>query len=159
MEGWPQAGVVPLGRVVANDGGIEMRNLENYYALPYNPKLRERAKELRQSGNLSEVLLWKQLHNKKFKGFDFDRQKIIGNFIVDFYCANCNVVIEVDGSSHNDKEEYDRERDAFLKGLGLTVVHIPAQDVLKRLSDVMRMLYDHPALNRPAGLPGTTDPA
>ena len=126
-----------------------MRNLKNYYSLPINPKLRERAKELRKAGYLSEVLIWQQFHKRKFKGFDFDRQKIIGNYIVDFYCSDCRTVIEIDGSSLDEKAEYDCERDAFLEGLGLTVIHIPARDVLNRLDEVMRMLYDHPALRAP----------
>jgi len=127
-----------------------MRNRENYYSLPYNPALREKARELRKAGNLSEVLLWQQLHKQKFKGYDFDRQKIIGNYIVDFYCTNCHVVIEVDGKSHdNHKAEYDEERDNFLRELGLAVIRISDADVLNRLDDVMRMLYDHPALRAP----------
>ena len=126
-----------------------MRYLKDYYSLPYNPKLRERAKELRKAGNLSEVLLWKQLNKRKFKGYDFDRQKIIGNFIVDFYCYDCRVVIEVDGGSHKDKVEYDLERDAILTGIGLTVIHIPADDVLNKLNDVMPMLHNHPAFQSP----------
>jgi len=123
-----------------------MRNLKNYQLLPINPELRERAKELRKAKNLGEVLIWQQLHKRKFKGFDFDRQKIIGNYIVDFYCIDCCTVIEIDGSSHDEKAEYDCERDAFLEGLGLAVIHIPAVDVLNRLDEVMRMLYEHPAL-------------
>ena len=123
-----------------------MRKTENYFSLPFNPKLRERAKALRKSDNLCEALLWQQLSNQKFKDLDFDRQKIIGNYIVDFYCINYRVVIEVDGSSHDGKQEYDQERDAYLEGLGLSVIHIAAADVLKRLSDVMVMLDGHPAL-------------
>ena len=126
-----------------------MRNTTNYYALPFNPKLRERARKLRKSGTLSEVLMWQQFHKRKFKGYDFDRQKIIGNFIVDFYCIDCRVVIEIDGSSHDEKKEYDYERDLFLKGLGLTVIHITADNVLNRLDDVMSMLHNHPALYLP----------
>ena len=144
------AGVVPGQREAPEwRRGGKMRDRQNYYSLPFNPKLRERAKELRKAGNLSEVLMWKQLYKGKFKGFDFDRQKIIGNYIVDFYCTNCNAVIEIDGSSHDDKVEYDQQRDAFLEGLGLSVIHIPAADVLHRLDAVMRMLQDHPALNHP----------
>jgi very-short-patch-repair endonuclease len=122
------------------------RNSKDYFSLPYNPKLRERARELRKAGNLPEVLLWNQLKCHKFKGFDFDRQKIIGNFIVDFFCSNCNVVLEIDGSTHDNKAEYDAERDAFLIGLGLKVIHIYAKDVLQSLNIVMETLYDHPAL-------------
>ena len=84
--------------------------------------------------------------NKQCQGFDFDRQKIVGNYIVDFYCSNCNVVIEIDGSSHDDKQEYDAARDSFLESLGLTVIHIPVVDVMKKMNGVMKMLFNHPAL-------------
>ena len=114
--------------------------------LPSNPNLKERAKELRQADNLSEVLFWNQVKNKQFQGFDFDRQKIVGNYIVDFYRSNCNVVIEIDGSSHDDKQEYDAARDSFLESLGLTVIHIPVVDVMKKMNGVMKMLFSHPAL-------------
>ena len=123
-----------------------MRNIKSYFSLPINLKLRKKARELRKAGNMSEVLMWLQLHNRKFKGFDFDRQKIIGNYIVDFYCIDCRVVIEIDGSSHNEKTVYDSERDIYLEKLGLVVIHIEAGDVLNRLNEVMQMLYDHPAL-------------
>ena len=126
-----------------------MRNFEHYYSLPYNQDLRERAKALRKSGNLSEVIMWKQFNKKKFKGYDFDRQKIIGNYIVDFYCIDCMVVIEVDGSSHDNKEVYDSERNTFLMDLGLTVIHISANDVLNNLYSVMKMLNEHPVLKQP----------
>jgi len=122
-----------------------MRDYNAYISLPYNPELRERAKELRKAGNLCEALLWKKLRNGNFKQLDFDRQKIIGNYIVDFFCGNCGVVIEIDGSSHDNKIDYDSERNAFLEGLGLTVIHIMAKDVLNDFNNVMKMLYDHPA--------------
>jgi len=122
------------------------RNSKNYKSLPYNPKLKERARELRKANNLPEVLLWQRLKSGQFNGFDFDRQKIIGNFIVDFYCTNNNVVIEIDGSSHDNKKEYDVERDVFLFGLGLSVIHINDKSVKYDLDGVMTMLYNHPAL-------------
>ena len=126
-----------------------IRNYRNYYELPYNPDLNERAKELRKNATLSEVLFWNKIKNKQFKSLDFDRQKIIGNYIVDFYCVDCRVVIEIDGSSHNEKEEYDRERDGYFEKLGLTVIHIIAFDVLNKMNDVMLMLNNHPALRAP----------
>jgi type I site-specific restriction-modification system R (restriction) subunit/very-short-patch-repair endonuclease len=128
------------------DDGVVKRTSKNYFSLPYNPKLKDRARELRKAGNLPEVLFWNEVKNKQFKGYDFDRQKIIGNYIVDFYCSNCQVVIEIDGSSHDDKVEYDAERDAFLESLGLTVIHIPVNDIMKQISSVMNMLHEHPAL-------------
>jgi type I restriction enzyme R subunit len=147
LEGWSQTGVVK-------------RASKNYFNLPYNPNLKQRARELRQSGNLSEVLFWNQVKNKQFKGYDFDRQKIIGNYIVDFYCGNCNVVVEIDGGSHDNKQEYDAERDAYLESLGLTVIHIPVMEIMKNMRGVIEMLFHHPAFQleenappRPLGTP------
>ena len=121
------------------------RSYTNFHDLPYNSKLKERAKELRKAGNLPEVLFWEKVKNKRFKGLDFDRQKIIGNYIVDFYCSSHGVVIEIDGSSHNDdKYEYDKERNEYLLSLGLEVIHITAKDVFQNLYLVMDMLDKHP---------------
>jgi len=124
-------------------------------SLPYNPKLRERAKELRKAGNLCEVLLWKQLQKEKFKQYDFDRQKIIGNFIVDFYCANCNVVIEIDGRSHASKQDYDLARDNFLRSLGLDVIHIYDSEIYRNVESVMEKLGTHPVFAEPPRPSGT----
>ncbi len=128
-------------------GVVVKRATQNYMRLPFNPKLKERAKELRKAGNLPEVLFWQRVNKNKFKGYDFDRQKIIGNYIVDFFCTNHNVVIEIDGSSHNDKQEYDETRDEYLKSLGLSVIHISAKEILQNLNGVMEMLLNHPALS------------
>jgi len=122
-----------------------MRDTDRYKSLPYNPALKQRARELRRAGNLPEVLMWQQLHKKKFKGYDFDRQKIIGNYIVDFYCVDCAVVLEIDGYSHDFKVGYDVERDLYLENLGITVVRVQVKDVMNNLRDVMDMLNEHPA--------------
>ncbi len=89
--------------------GKTKRNAKTYFSLPYNPKLKERAKALRKAGVLSEALFWLEVKQGKFLGLDFDRQKIIGNYIVDFFCAEAKAVIEIDGGSHAGKEEYDEE--------------------------------------------------
>ena len=159
-EGWPKAGVVNTtnsneknpSNITTNplsDHSVpyQYRNSKNYFSLPFNPELKARAKELRQAGNLPEVLFWNQVKNKQFKSLDFDRQKIIGNYIVDFYCSNCQVVIEIDGVIHNDQADYDTERDKYLESLGLTVIRIPASEVLYRMSALMDMLFNHPALS------------
>jgi len=117
-----------------------MRETSGYLSLPYNPALKERAKALRRARNHAEVLLWYRLGNGRFMGLDFDRQKIIGNFIVDFFCSEKMTVVEVDGSSHDDKVEYDAHRDAYLTGLGLRVVHIRDMEVKQNLSAVMEFL-------------------
>lgn len=124
-----------------------MRKTKTYQSLPYNPALRDRAKALRKAGILHEALLWLELKSNKLNGLDFDRQKIIGNYIVDFYCAEKSVVIEVDGSSHDGKQSEDAQRDEYLRSLGLTVIRILAKDVLQNLQGVVLFLKDHPALS------------
>ncbi|WP_366185810.1 DUF559 domain-containing protein [Flavobacterium ovatum] len=110
--------------------------------LPYNPRLKSRVKELRYAENLPEVLFWMQVHKNHFYKIDFDRQKIIGNYIVDFYVKKLGLVVEIDGSSHDGKEQYDAQRDAYLKSLGLKVLHIPAIEVLQMMAKVMTDVED-----------------
>ena len=125
---------------------IKKRNLSKYHEISYNPKLTDRAKEFRKAGNVAEALLWFELKNGKLLGLDFDRQKIIGHYIADFYCAEKNVVIEIDGGIHNHTKEYDAIRNAFLEGSGLTVIHLSDTDVKKKMQDVLLYLKNHPAL-------------
>lgn len=127
-----------------------MRKTKAYQSLPFNPALKEKAKALRKAGILHEALLWLELKSGKLNGLDFDRQKIIGNYIVDFYCAEKATVIEVDGSSHDNRQIEDAQRDAYLNSLGLTVIRILAKDVLQNMSGVVVFLSNHPAL---AGTP------
>ncbi len=116
--------------------------------LPYNPELKSLARSLRQSGNISEALFWKRLRRKQFLGYDFDRQRVIGNYIVDFYCKKLKLVIELDGYSHNNKGTYDIERDNYLKSLGLDVIHIPVKDVFQNLDEVMKRLELNPLFHQ-----------
>lgn len=109
----------------------------------------DKAKALRKAGILHEALLWLELKSKKLDALDFDRQKIIGNYIVDFYCAEKFVVIEVDGSSHDGKQDEDAERDRYLEDLGLRVIRLLAKDVLQNMEGVVALLKNHPALRAP----------
>ncbi len=72
----------------------------------------------------AERLLWSKIRRKQLKGFQFYRQKIIGNYIADFYCPELKLVIEVDGGQHYSAEgrENDLTRDAYMTGVGITVV-------------------------------------
>lgn len=120
----------------------QKRQVPQWHELPYNPKLIDRAKALRKAGNLAEVVFWNHVKRKQFLGLDFDRQKIIGNYIVDFYCKKLGIVVEIDGSSHQNKQEYDAIRDTYLEGLGLKVIHIPAKKVLQDIVDLMEALKE-----------------
>jgi very-short-patch-repair endonuclease len=104
--------------------------ITNFRELPYNPKLKERAKEMRNNSTKGEIKFWSELLRKRQTGFQFYRQKIIGHFIVDFYCAKLKLVIEIDGISHIYKEKYDKNRNDVLESFGLKVLHFNDQDVL-----------------------------
>jgi len=106
----------------------------------YDPKLKELSRKLRKNGNLSEVLLWEQLKAKKMKGYQFMRQKPIGNYIVDFFCSKLKLVIEIDGESHDQKLEKDRLRQQKLESLGLSFLRFYDLDVKNDLDGVIRVI-------------------
>jgi very-short-patch-repair endonuclease len=108
--------------------------------LPYNASLKSRAKTLRKAGNFSEVVFWKEVRNKSFWNIDFDRQRIIGNYIVDFYVKALGLVVEIDGEIHNFQEEYDEKRETYLKNLGLKVFRISTTKMLFDTENVMKEL-------------------
>lgn len=86
---------------------------------------------------MAEILLWQQLKGKQLLELDFDRQKIIGNYIVDFYCKSIGIIIEIDGISHDFKTIYDIQRDNFLRGLGLKIIYLLDRDVKQSLNEVI----------------------
>jgi len=108
--------------------------------LPYNASLKSRAKALRKAGNFSEVVFWKEVRNKSFWNIDFDRQRIIGNYIVDFYVKALGLVVEIDGEIHNFQEEYDEKRETYLNELGLKVFRISTTKMLFDTENVMKDL-------------------
>ncbi len=120
-------------------GNIEIKKFP-IIILPLNPNLKIRAKALRQARNLSEVLFWMQVTKGGFHKIDFDRQKVIGNYIVDFYVKRLRLIIEIDGSSHIGKELYDAEREMFLVSLGLTMYRIPVFDIMQYMHVVIDRL-------------------
>ncbi len=120
-----------------NEHPIYRNFIEN---LPYNIKLKSRARALRKAGVLSEVIFWLQVHKGMFWKIDFDRQRIIGNYIVDFYVKTLGLVIEIDGSSHENKEEYDKKREDYLTSLGLRVYKISDSRIKHDLNNVMMEL-------------------
>ena len=110
--------------------------------LPANPELSDHARKNRKTGNMAEIVFWLQVHRKMFHGLDFDRQKVIGNYIVDFYVKSLGLVVEIDGGSHNEKLDYDAQRDEYLEGLGLNVFRTTDYDVLQHVDLVLGDLED-----------------
>ena len=107
--------------------------------LPYNKKLKLRARELRSRMTDAEVFLWSKLRRKQLYGVIFSRQKTIGNYIVDFYCKAAQLVIEIDGGQHYLEEAAlrDAKRDTYLRGMGLMVLRFSNLDVLKCIDGVI----------------------
>jgi very-short-patch-repair endonuclease len=108
--------------------------------LYYNSNLKMRSRKLRSGGTLAEVLLWNKLKARRFLGLQFYRQKPIGKYIADFYCKELDLVIEVDGSSHRDRYEYDATRQAALEALGLAVLRFEDEQVRKGMDSVLKTL-------------------
>jgi len=102
----------------------------------YNKNLKNFARANRKAGNLPEALLWYELKQKRL-GVSFTRQKPIGNYIADFYCLEKNMIIEIDGSSHDNKYEYDKDRDKYMESLGIKVLRISDEDVKHDMSNVL----------------------
>ncbi|AZA84245.1 DNA methylase [Chryseobacterium lactis] len=109
---------------------------------PYNPLLKIFLKEKRKAKILGEVIFWKKVRAKSFYAIDFDRQRIIGNYIVDFYVKTLGLVIEIDGASHDENQISDGARQEYLESLGLLVFRINDFDVRNNLDLVMKELEE-----------------
>lgn len=107
--------------------------------LPYNKNLKERSRELRCSMTDAEIALWSKVRRKQLHGLQFHRQKPIGNYIVDFYCPEVWLVVEIDGGQHytREGERSDANRDAYLQSLGLSVLRFSNLDVLRNMNGVI----------------------
>jgi very-short-patch-repair endonuclease len=104
--------------------------LFSQFHLPYNPKLKDFSRDLRNNGEKSEAMLWKRLKSKQ-TGYAFARQKPILNYIAVFYCKELDLVVEIDGASHFTAEARlrDKERDMQMRAIGLVVVRVNDGDV------------------------------
>lgn len=109
-----------------------------------DPQLLIFAKSMRHSSTNAEQLMWQLLRAKRFMNLKFRRQHVIASYIVDFYCHEIGLVVELDGGQHgtNDVIEYDAERTQFLETLGLTVVRYWNHDVLGRTDVVLGDLWN-----------------
>ena len=109
------------------------------YFLPYNKKLKEFSRDLRSHSTLSEILLWQKLRSSQFRGYAFNRQKPLGNYIVDFYCLKLDLVIEVDGNSHFFEESVmeDQERQKVIERMGLNFLRFSDLEVKRSMPSVL----------------------
>ena len=92
----------------------------------------------------AEALLWIQLSRKQVKGYKFRRQYGIGSYVLDFYCPKLKLAIEVDGESHFVKgaEEYDRERQHSIEGVGITFLRFLNTDIYENMNGVIQTIVE-----------------
>ena len=101
------------------------------------PEIENGARKLRQNMTPAEKRLWSALRNKQLEGLRFRRQHPVGNFILDFYCPSCKLVIEVDGEIHSDRLDYDDARTDKLAEYGYTVLRFSNERVMNDLPQVL----------------------
>lgn len=130
---------VPLvrGQSLQNSGGsFGVAN-----QITYNSKLQPRSKQMSREMTKVEQKIWfEALSQKKLLGYKFVKQKIIDNYIIDFYCSELMLAIEIDGQSHNDKLDYDKVREDFLNTCGIRVLRFTNEQVLSNLEGVREAL-------------------
>lgn len=110
--------------------------------IPYNPKLTALARKLRNESTETEIYLWLKLKGKQMYGYDFHRQKPIDNYILDFFCYDLLLGIEVDGYSHEILKVYnnDRIKEKRMNELGITILRFSDFEVLKDMENVIRAI-------------------
>lgn len=99
----------------------------------------ERARELRRKMTLPEILMWTALRGRRLAGLRFRRQHPIGPYILDFYCDDARLAVEIDGERHSESDRmvHDERRTAWLEAQGVRVLRIPARDVLADMDAVL----------------------
>ena len=105
--------------------------------ISYNQQLTGLAKELRRKSTLSEVILWNHIKSRKILEIKFQRQRVIGKYIVDFYSKELKLAIEIDGTSHDERIKEDQKREEELKKMGISVYRINDIDVKKSIDGVL----------------------
>ncbi|MBU2036904.1 endonuclease domain-containing protein [Patescibacteria group bacterium] len=110
----------------------------------YKKNLKSSSRKLRHETTDAERLLWRKIRCKQLSGYQFNRQKPIDNFIVDFYCCRAMLAIEIDGGQHYEEEyqKKDKLRDDRLKQLGIKVLRFTNLDVLKNIDGVVMRIEE-----------------
>ena len=105
-----------------------------------DPALRLRARQLRHDATPAEQILWERLRHRQLHGLKFRRQHPIGEFIVDFYCAEHKLIIELDGAVHAHQRERDQERADILERQGYHVLRIKNAEIEQDIEDVLQRI-------------------
>jgi very-short-patch-repair endonuclease len=104
------------------------------------PKNKTFSRDMRKSPTPAEEKLWERIRKKRLSGYKFRRQHAIGDFIVDFYCVSVGLVIEVDGTIHEEQVEYDAMRQTYLESLGSRVLRFTNGEVIQSIDAVVERI-------------------
>ena len=113
--------------------------------LSYNKELKEYSRSLRKNMTDAERLIWSRIRRRQLKNYQFYRQKIIGNYIADFYCPKAKLVVEIDGGQHYSSagKQKDKVRDDYMTQLGLEVLRFSDAEVFNDLDAVLEVIWRH----------------
>lgn len=100
------------------------------------------AKELRREMTPAEKILWKRLKANKLNGLHFRRQQIVHGYFADFLCHQRDLIVEVDGGIHDLQQEYDAEREEYLRSLGFRIIRFTNEEVTKNLTGVLQRIVE-----------------
>lgn len=114
---------------------------------------RKRAKRMRHEPVATEELFWSCVRNRKLGGFKFKRQVLIGPYIADFVCLEMRVVVELDGALHENRKDYDAERDRYLTNAGFKVMRLRNEDLAGALAATMKFVEHTLATAAPSPRP------
>jgi very-short-patch-repair endonuclease len=102
---------------------------------------KSKARRLRKSMTAAEKTLWNKLRRGQLNGMYFRRQHPYGNYILDFFCHEANLVVEVDGAIHMSSKEYDEERTQYLESTGLRVIRFKNDEIQENVDNVIKTIY------------------
>lgn len=124
----------------------ENRNKRNFGAWTNKnlwQKLKPAARDMRRNSTRAEDILWQCLRRSNIRNCKFRRQHPVGQFVVDFYCAEARLVIEIDGKIHYARVEEDAERQQYLESLGLRVLRVSNEEVLANVEQVLERIIGY----------------
>ena len=116
--------------------------MRSHHQLFYDHRLKNHSRHLRKGSTDAEIRLWARIRRKQLFNLQFYRQRIIGEYIVDFYCPKAKLIIELDGGQHffNENIEKDKKRDFDLEKLGFRILRFADIEVLRDTDSVLEKI-------------------
>jgi len=120
----------------------------------------QRARQLRQDDTWAEKLMWHWLRDRRFSGYKFRRQHPVGKYVLDFFCEEAELNIELDGSQHGfpDQRKHDEEREKFLKSLGIKTLRFWNSQLRRDAQTIRDAIFSELQTRAPRPLPEYTKP-